>query len=493
MSDSLPPAASRPGRRLPPRADLLAVVALLAFALALDADLNAHGMFFVATPLEHFWQVLDPEWLQQDLWSSLWHLHAQPPGFNLLIGLGLQGFGKAYQAGFDRLYQGLAIAILLLLYAAQRALKIPAWIAALVCLAWSVYPAFIYFQNFLFYPILVQAFLLLAALLLALAFQRSPAYLAGFFLALFLLFITRASFNSLYFLLALGILLLSQAFPWRQVLRLAAPGLLLVLLFSLKNWLLFGVPSTSSWLGMNLANVTLSALSPAEKERLAAQEAIPPLVLAGAFNDIQDYPHEVWGPLAQACRGPDALCQPYKTNGEPNLNFIGYIPVSQAFLRASLFTIWNYPQRILGRVGMGWRIYFSPATLTIYLNDRSFAPIAPLAQASDRLLCGEIGSLLDAAPCYPLQAAYFGMILAAAGALFLRSRSGAAVPGERIVILFLLATLAYAALVGSALDLGENNRFRLETDPLIMLLFGYCLAHLPSAWSRRPPFRLSPP
>ena len=460
-------------------------------------------MFFVTTPLKHFWQILDPAWLKEDLFGSLLNLHAQPPVFNFLVGLGWMQSGKQIGEWFDRLYQFTALGVILLLYLTQRKLSTPLWLAWLLSTAWMLYPAFIYFQNFLFYPLLVQFLLLLAALLLGFASvgiaalntpatpdtpangksssRRLTGYLVGFFLVLFLLFATRSSFNIVYVLLVLVLLLLSKNWNWKIILAAAAPTLVLLLVFTLKNLVLFGQFSTSSWLGMNLANVAISGLSQAEREALIAAGKVSPAVLPGPFNPIDEYPDEVWKPVAENCQGPPALCQPYKTNGEPNLNFIGYIPISQAFLEADLYALLHYPGRVLRQAGTGWRIYFSPALTTVFVNKKALTAISPLAELSDRIFCGQIADgyiradIYSASPCYRLQGLYLGIVLLASGLFVYRTVKRWITPVERVLLIFILFTLVYSAVTGAALDLGENNRFRFETDALVVLLLGYAL------------------
>jgi hypothetical protein len=46
---------------------------------------------------------------------------------------------------------------------------------------------------------------------------------------------------------------------------------------------------------------------------------------------------------------------------------------------------------------------------------------------------------------------------------------------QRVVLGFLCFNIAYVALVGNLLELGENNRFRFETDPLSLCLLGLLL------------------
>jgi hypothetical protein len=60
-------------------------------------------------------------------------------------------------------------------------------------------------------------------------------------------------------------------------------------------------------------------------------------------------------------------------------------------------------------------------------------------------------------------------------------RAGALGRRERIVVGYLCFNVAWVALVGNFLELGENNRFRFETDPLSLVLLAVLIR---SGWRR---------
>ena len=388
-------------------------------------------------------------------------------------------FGEDLQAASHLFYLLLSGGILLLIYTNLRLLKIPWWLAAALSLLWMIYPAFIYFQHFLFYPILVQFLLLLAVFALQRGSAGSVSFLVLFFITLSFLFLTRSIFNSLFVAAVLAILLLSAPHSWKRILLAALPGLVIVLGFSLKNLLLFSQVSTSSWLGMNLANVALSGLSQQERQLMVSREGSSELVLLTPFEEISTYPHSLWQPISQACQGPDAYCQTHKTNGEPNLNFAGYIAVSSQFLKDDIAALRAYPGKVLKQVMLGWRIYFSPSLATVYVNKRATAPIRPWIGFTDKVLCGqEIDDVYEAQPCYQMQFGYLGTMILGLVTLLLRVHVGSAEKTEVVTLSFIFLVLVYSLVVGIIFDLGENNRFRLETDPLVLVLFGYWLFHI---------------
>ncbi|MEA3440130.1 MAG: hypothetical protein U9R58_07595 [Chloroflexota bacterium] len=467
-----------PRSTIPGTRDLVAGGSVIIIYLIFHYILDQRGMFFVMTPLNHFWQILDPQWLQYDLPRSLVYLHSQPPIFNALVGIGLGLFNQNLDQAFHIFYQVLAVAILILLYTNLRLLKVPWWLAWLLTMVWMVYPAFIYYQHFLFYPILVQFLLLLGLFALMRGATGSFIFQTIFFATLSLLFLTRSTYNILFFALTTLLVFLYKPLEWKRNSLAALPGIIVILVFTLKNIFLFGQISTSSWLGMNLANVAQTGISLEERQEMVSLGLVSEIVLTGPFNEISDYPESLWKPAAENCQGPDAFCQPFKQNNEPNLNFAGYIPISNQFLKDDLAALHQYPDRVVKQLMMGWRIYFSPALETVYVNTRSLAPIKSWMDVTDRFLCGNISDIYNADPCYRMQLAYFGAIFLGVGGLMIRFRTKQAGVMEKMGLLFIFLTLLYNLVVGIFFDLGENNRFRMETDPLVVIVFGYGLYHL---------------
>ena len=64
----------------------------------------AAGVRFDAQPLEHFFQFLDPELMKHRLLESLYYMHTQPPGFNLMVGLVVKLFPDSYAPVLQAIY-----------------------------------------------------------------------------------------------------------------------------------------------------------------------------------------------------------------------------------------------------------------------------------------------------------------------------------------------------------------------------------------------------
>ena len=228
---------------------------------------------------------------------------------------------------------------------------------------------------------------------------------------------------------------------------------------------------------MNFSKVAVRALTNEQRQIIVDNGSVSPVILTSSFQEIDEYPEESWEEAARDCTGPASFCESYKTNGEPNFNFIGYIPVSNAFLRASLYTIRYYPLQFLNSWKHSWNIYFSPAHRTVGVNEATFAGIKAWADFTDNVLCEKLTDRYYANKCTRLRFIYISTILVVS-VLVLLNVNQIFENWERKVVFFLILTIVYTSFVGTLFEQGENNRFRLETDPLFLILLGVMLQKL---------------
>src|SRR5581483_11460128 len=103
---------------------------IVLFAFAISRVLYyAAGIRFDATPVLNHWQFIDPELMKHHLLQSLWYLHMQPPGWNLLVGAVVKVFPSAYPAVLQVLYLILGVLIALCLLWLMDLFRVPLWIA----------------------------------------------------------------------------------------------------------------------------------------------------------------------------------------------------------------------------------------------------------------------------------------------------------------------------------------------------------------------------
>ncbi len=81
------------------REGALYVFVLVAFG-ASELLGRALGIRFAAETLGTLYQYLDPSILQDDLLRGIYYLHAQPPLFNVFLGIVVKAFPQSYPAVF---------------------------------------------------------------------------------------------------------------------------------------------------------------------------------------------------------------------------------------------------------------------------------------------------------------------------------------------------------------------------------------------------------
>ena len=160
-------------------------------------------------PLGSFWQIVDPSLLKTHLLQSIWYLHAQPPLYNLLLGVALKVFGSHFGTVAHGAQIGVGVVIALSLYAALIVIGLSRWWATGTASLFVVSPSALLYENWLFYEYLVLMLLLLATLAFV-GFERRPTAWRSFTLfgLLAALCYIRASFQIPLLLLVLALVLL---------------------------------------------------------------------------------------------------------------------------------------------------------------------------------------------------------------------------------------------------------------------------------------------
>ncbi len=436
------------------------------------------------------WQLLPAAWLQgRAAWASLAALHGQPPLFNALYALFLNlplplAAREALLAG---LYQALAWHTLVLLYGILRRLDLRAGPALVWTLLWSLYPAFAgaaYVFSYTLWVIWLMAALVRAALEPGLRGHRA---LWGVALALALL---RAAYG-LPFLLALLVWDgLRHRFTRAPRSRAWALTLALVGLWTLKNGLLFGVWTSSSWFGMNWARNYLAPFNRATLEQDVAAGRLPDIVQHRPFEPIDAYPRRYWAAAAQDCAGPPASCAARRPDGEANFNFIGYIPVSAAFADAGVRVWAAYPGRMRYFVRrMVLNLYFTPAYYATSAPSALLHWWEPWTQRVDAWLCPGVTFDGPGRPplswqrytCPRLAGLHLAVVALTGATLLWAWFRREAQAGPRTAAFWAralaLGVWSYGTVVYNLFEFGENPRFRLEIDILTWVLLAALLAH----------------
>jgi hypothetical protein len=425
--------------------------------------LLALGVHFDISLMPWYWQLLDLDVLRHHLAQSLWNLHSQPPVFNLLVGVALKVVPNHTAGAFHLLFAGLGLAAALALLPILRALGFSSRVATAGAVVLSCSPFWLVYENWLYYDYLVMTLLVVAAAALVRFVEtRRTRWGVAFFAVLGLVVYTRASFQIVW-LLGVGLLLLvarSSAAVRRQVLLAAAVPVLLVVLLYAKNVAMFGVPSTTSWFGMNLARITLWIAPDAQKQELVREGKLSRVALVDPFSPLADYKGAI---ELHARTGVLALDRPMKRNGGVNLNDVTYVELSRTYLRQSLRYIRYEPASYAHGVAKAVGRLAVPATDYSYVFPERDA-IRPWDRIFNTVLYWRtpwangigFGLLLMYALCVLVGAWHV-----------LRGRAWTA---AWAVEAFLWFTITYLLLLAGLADYGENQRVHLPIDPLVLVL-----------------------
>jgi hypothetical protein len=438
-------------------------VVLAGFAASRLAAYGA-GVRFDASQLHYAIQNVDPELLRTRLAESLFYLHGQPPLWNLTLGIVLKIAPHHVSGTFGVLFLALGIVESVALLRLLERLSVPTAPAVVVTVALIASPAFLIFENWLFYDYPMLVALTLSALALYRYLDRPTAVRGlAFFSLLAVVILTRSIFQIVWLVLVAGLVVLARR-PSRSVLALSALPLLLVAGVSVKNAVLFGTPTTSSWLGMNLARVTVAQLPQAERERLVREGTLSRVSLVRPFAPLADYAGAV--PAARRW-GVPVLDEPTKQNGARNLEAATYITISRRYLHDDLWVIRSRPGAYVHGLKRALEDFFQPATHEPFVM-RNRSKVAVWDRFYNRFLYGSYARTNLAGVLLTLgygAGLMYGLFIVLA---LLRRRRR---PDQtEATLLFIALTVLYVLLAGNLTDVGENARFRLVLDPIAAAL-----------------------
>lgn len=434
---------------------LLALAALFAVSRVV---FRLVGVRFSTDQLRIAIQYLDPELLRHHLAQSVWYLHTQPPLYNLFLGVVLKLFPGHEGLAFHAVHLALGLAFVVALYLLLVGFSLPRPAAAAIALLLSVSPAAILYENRLFYDYPVLVLLTLAALAAQrLARRPTVAWALTLSSLLAIVVLVRALYQLPFVLLAL--LPLLRAVPARVLAAGAALPVAVLVALAVKNAILFGTPSTSSWLGENLARVGIYT-APLDRRRayvaageLDPVELIPPYAKLAAYNGAIRFAKP---------RGVPAVDRFLTSSGKVNLNQWTYLAISRRRLHDDVRFIPSHPGWYARGVKLAAERFFWPPTYPPGITGQNKFEIARWEALWEAGFYGStprvnrVGFLAVAAY---LAALGYGLVV------FVRRRGP-----EAAAIGFVWVVLAWTLAVGVLTDLGENYRSRLLVDPLVVAL-----------------------
>ncbi|HVU58051.1 MAG TPA: hypothetical protein VHD83_23480 [Puia sp.] len=482
---------THPGDRSSYRNDI--VVILIAFLLSrvLSALFGIHLGY---DALSQYWQYLDIATLQHDLLRGVWYDHAQPPFFNLILGLVLKLSGNSAPIVFAALLKCISLANCFLLLAILRRV-IPAVAAGsgavrllarnaplLITLVYLLSPALMIFESELFYTTFISMLLLISTYFILQLQENASAgsqgaprgghpwkYAIGIFLPLTILCLTRSMYHIVW-LLAVGLCLLfvyKRTNAFKPLLTGAFFSLLLVSGWYLKNYMIFGQFSTSSWLGMNLARTVFHDHPTTDSAQISTIEPFSALRYYHAFADTTCH-------AAFAGLDDRDLLSPSKNNVDTimNLNHVDYLGISKQYMKASTAYMKQHPGSYLKNALQSSIIFFAPATRYPYAEQAArkikyydLLYSFNLSHFASTKGPRRIALTLSAIPKFFIYLSVFYLL----GMDIYRRKKISPLN------LFILCTICYVFFTSSLVEHYENMRFRYEIEPLFLVLLGQAL------------------
>jgi hypothetical protein len=434
----------------------------------------------------HLWQFLDDDLLKHRLVESLYYLHSQPPGFNLFTGLVLKVAPVRAEFGFYAVFLLGGLAVYRSLFEIIVWFGVPRPLAFAVATWFAVSPAALLYESWMFYTGPVAALLVLSALALCRFLNSGRPRHAAFFCwgACGVCLLQSAFHLGWYLVLVTGL----AAHCWQgraQLLRAALPPLALLVGLYAKNALLFHSFTTSTWLGMNLAKVSLVNVPIERRRAMVERGTLSRVALVQPFSSLDHYPSDEATPARFA--SVPALGAESKSNGATNFNCVRYIDVSDQYLSDSIYVIGHDPASYLKGVAQSWIVYFKSTSEYGRLSD-NMARIEWFTDLYERFFYGRWS--LDRAMLFDVPGPWgrpflvyptlvVGLpFLMGFSLRFVAKRERGDSPQRRLVMAYIAFNVGYVALVGNFIESGENNRFRFMTDPLTVVVLAVALERL---------------
>ena len=240
----------------------MACLAVIAGGFVISRMLFAHNMSFDLS--EWMWQIVDIDLLRNHLDQSILYLHSQPPLLNLLLGIALKLTAGTVQAQeFMRCaFQMLGLILLFAMFLLMTDLQIPMAAALILTMLFEFNPGSLMLENRYYNTYPTEVLLALGTFCLFRFLTRGRnLYAVAFLIFAALPVFLNSSFQPIWFIVVCGFVYLLLRGRVREMMPAAAVIFGLIGVLVVKNALLFGTFTTSSWLGMNLARMTTFQLA----------------------------------------------------------------------------------------------------------------------------------------------------------------------------------------------------------------------------------------
>ena len=453
--------------------------------------LLARGRGVSGAELARSWQVLDLKVLADDPLGSLWYLHIQPPVHNLIVGA-VMAWSPFPEMG-----------TLFVFYAVS--LLVTGWLLHDLLVRWGVQPVVgglivgcALVNPSLLSTIYIGSYEVPVACLLVTLFWLAQRHLDDprarwlvlIAVTLTVAALTRALLHPLWVLAVLGVLWLVRSVDRRQVAASVAVPVVLIGGWMVKNEVLFGTPTLTSWLGFNMQRGVTASMDRDEVHAAVADGTVSRIVLEYPWLSLDRYA-EWTQPCDPAHDHPAtsaAIKEPFEgVSDSLNYNHECFLPAYQRAQHDALALIRRDPGRYLAtRVPSLMMSYQTNSVQGGAAGgdptwmDSFYQPLLAVRTVHvdmgdwNLLLLFPENDTLTIKVSLTLVALTLVLVARAALAAVRLVRRGWRArhewPAEEVVWLLITATVLLVIVGGDLVEFGENGRFRTMLDPLLVAL-----------------------
>ncbi len=424
------------------------------------------------------WQQLDLNQLHHNFLQSIWNLQSQPPLYNVATAVLVRlPYGLAhFVLVIGALLLGLGIALCAFWLLIE--LGVPRSGAFGVAVLVVLDPSAVLYENWYFYTYPTAFLVVLAALSLTKYLKRQqPLWGVCFFSSVSLVVLLNSTFQWPWLLVVIGAVVVLLRHRWRAVLAVGLVPVALVAFWYGKNAVLFHTTTTSSWTGMNLARITTEQASTSELQSLLKAGKITSASTIIPFTA----PPSAYGPrLSHHARtGVAVLDDPNKGDGSINFNNIRFIAISDQYLHNDLHFIEAYPGLYARSVMKASTVFLLPSDQYIFVASNQ-SKISTYARVYDLVVNWQVlGTSPTSTTSFAsghgpsfLETAWgvvmvYGLALIGAPWVAWRRRQDHAFA---LTMAFMWLTTLYVAVLTNLVEIGENNRFRVDLGPVVLVM-----------------------
>jgi hypothetical protein len=443
------------------------------------------GIRFDTHILAGNFQFIDLQLLRSRMFESLFYFHMQPPLMNLLVGSAVKVFPGHYGAALHVLYIAVGLSSGILLYQVMRYLEVSQEISTVLTILFISSPAAAIYENFPMYEYLMMGLLLASSLALYnLILHPNFQWSCAFFSFLAALAWIRSLYHIVY-LVAIAVAVECYLPKQRKAILVpAALAISTVLALFLKNLFVFGLFSSSSWLGHALLTCTIHQLSDTEKTSLIQQGKLSEIATVESGAPVSAYRR--FFPDVKAT-GIPVLDQEIKSTGGLNTNNVLYLKADFAYRQAARQVLRYYPIAYVRSVVIAWFTYFLPPS-DFFQFEEARAHIRSVDRLYNIIIFGQFHEatgkqlrVLRSEGRTISLLLYTGTflvigfpVLLAIGVIHLtQGIHHRTLPPARVWLLsFVIVNIMYVIATANFLSSFENNRYAFPTLPLYVVLLG---------------------